>query len=196
MEVRLSNGGTSFGTGFLIRSNLLLTNYHVMDAVIEGDAFQQAGKAWAAPKDVALRFDYKILSGSVVNPGMLYQLADDWLVDSSPMSYWDHVSPPKGGDPSPEELDFALLRLKGTPGSDPVGLKPQPGDSKRGWVKLPEQEHPFTPNSPLLILQHPKAAPMKLAFDTNAILALNGNRTRVTYRTNTNRAHPDLHALA
>lgn len=185
VEVKLSNGGTAYGTGFLIGANLLLTNYHVMEAVIQRDALQQAGQVWAEPQNVVLRFDYKVLSGSTVNPGSVYQLADDWLVDSSPMSHWDSVAPPKGGDPQPDELDYALLRLQGAPGKDPVGINPQPGAFKRGWVKLPKQAYPFPVDSALLILQHPNCAPLKLVLDTNAILGLNGNKTRVTYRTNT-----------
>lgn len=185
VEVPLSNGAVSYGTGFLISSNLLLTNYHVMDAVIEMNTLKQTGRPWADPGQISIRFDYKVLSGNLVNPGIVYRLADDWLLDCSPMSHWDNVLPPKGGDPNPDELDFALLRLKGMPGNDPVGINPQPGTPKRGWINLPQQIHQFNPNSPLLILQHPKAAPMKLAFDTNAILGENGNRTRVTYRTNT-----------
>lgn len=185
IELNLSDGSTTYGTGFLISANFLLTNHHVMKEVIEGEKLKQAGKVWARPQDVTLRFDYKVLAGSTVNPGVTYQLADDWLIDCSPMSYWDDVPPPKGGDPEPNELDFALLRLKGAPGNEPVGINPQPGSPKRGWIKLPEQEYGFPANSPLLILQHPKRAPLKLAFDTNAILSLNGNKTRVTYRTNT-----------
>jgi V8-like Glu-specific endopeptidase len=34
-------------------------------------------------------------------------------------------------------------------------------------------------------MQHPKAEPLKLAFDTDAIIGLNPNGTTVTYRTNT-----------
>jgi V8-like Glu-specific endopeptidase len=43
----------------------------------------------------------------------------------------------------------------------------------------------FEPNLPLFIVQHPAAAPLKLAFDSEAVLAVNGNGTRVTYTTNT-----------
>jgi nucleoside phosphorylase len=185
VEVKLSQGGTSYGTGFLIAANLLLTNYHVMEPVIRRDALRQTGQVWAAPQQVVLRFDYKVLAGSTVNPGSVYQLADDWLVDSSPASHWDNVAPPKAGDPQPDELDYALLRLKGSPGKDPVGLSPQPGAFQRGWVKVPQQEYPFPVGSALLILQHPNRTPLKLSLDTNAILGLNGNQTRVTYRTNT-----------
>jgi hypothetical protein len=185
VEVKLSEGGTAYGTGFLIGANLLLTNYHVMEPVIQRTTRQQTGQGWAAPQNVDFRFDYKILAGSTVNPGSVYQLADDWLVDSSPTSHWDHVAPPKAGDPQPDELDFALLRLKGSPGKDPVGVNPPPGAFKRGWVKLPELEYPFAMGSSLLILQHPNRTPLKLALDTQAILGLNANKTRVTYRTNT-----------
>jgi V8-like Glu-specific endopeptidase len=34
-------------------------------------------------------------------------------------------------------------------------------------------------------VQHPAAEPMQLAIDTQAIIKLNGNATRVQYRTNT-----------
>lgn len=185
VEVLFNNGDGTYGTGFLISPNLLLTNYHVMKEVIERDQLQKEGQSWASPQDVALRFDYKVLAGNVVNPGTVYRLAEDWLVDSSPMSKWDHFPPPKEGEPNLDELDFALLRLKGSPGNDPVGINPPPGSSKRGWVKLSGQDHLFAANSPLLILQHPKGDPLKLAFETNAILCMNANKTRVTYRTNT-----------
>ncbi len=187
VEVRLSDGAKTYGTGFLVSPDLLLTNYHVMDKVINRETLQKAGQAWAAPENVAFRFDYKVLSGNVVNPGALYQLSDDWLVDSSPMSHWDHVLPPKSGDPNPDELDYALLRLKGKPGNNAVGVQATPDTlaPHRGWVRLYEQEYGFAGGSPLLILQHPKADPLKLAFDTNAIISLNGSKTRVTYRTNT-----------
>ncbi len=187
VEVNFNYGATVYGTGFLVSPNLLLTNYHVMDSVIEQNTLPKSGKRDALPQDVILRFDYKVLAGDVVNEGTIYHLADDWLFDCSPMSHWDEVHPPKSGEPNADELDFALLHLKGTPGADPVGVNPQPGAAKRGWVRLPEQEYAFGANSPLLILQHPKAAPLKLAFDTNAIISTTDHRTRVTYRTNTER---------
>jgi hypothetical protein len=34
-------------------------------------------------------------------------------------------------------------------------------------------------------VQHPDARPLELALDTEAVIGLNGNRTRVRYRTNT-----------
>src|SRR5262249_16681449 len=46
---------------------------------------------------------------------------------------------------------------------------------------LPE----FKANTPLSIVQHPNTASLKLAFDTKALIALNDNKTRIRYRTNT-----------
>ena len=185
VEVPLSDGTISFGTGFLVQSNLLLTNFHVMEDAIVRENLKKANKPWANPENVILRFDYKTLSGNIVNPGKEYSLATDWLIDYSPMSKWDSVKPPKGGDPNLDELDFAVLRVKGNPGNDPIGVNPSKESPKRGWINIPAEEYVFLTNSTLLILQHPKTKPLKLAFDTNANLILNNNKTRVTYRTNT-----------
>ena len=47
------------------------------------------------------------------------------------------------------------------------------------------RDHLFDPGTPLFIVQHPLTAPLKLALDTDAVIGLNGNKTRVNYRTNT-----------
>jgi hypothetical protein len=38
---------------------------------------------------------------------------------------------------------------------------------------------------PLMIVQHPDGSPLKLALDTEGIIGLNANGTRVRYATNT-----------
>jgi hypothetical protein len=52
-------------------------------------------------------------------------------------------------------------------------------------VPLPGGSHDFAANPALFILQHPNAEPLKLALDNEAVIAVNGNGTRVRYRTNT-----------
>lgn len=61
-----------------------------------------------------------------------------------------------------------------------------PSDSPlRGWIQVTNEEYAFLPHSPLIIMQHPKGEPLKLALDTDAIISVNANSTRVTYKTNT-----------
>ena len=48
-----------------------------------------------------------------------------------------------------------------------------------------DRPYDFASGSPLFIVQHPSGAPLKLALDTQAVLGLNANGTRVRYRTNT-----------
>jgi hypothetical protein len=80
-----------FGTGFLLGKSVVMTNYHVMEGVIEDPSLRET---------VRLRFDYKWTSdGTTLRKGQEYCLAHDWLIDKSP----------------PDELDYALMRLEGMP---------------------------------------------------------------------------------
>jgi hypothetical protein len=75
-----------------------------------------------------------------------------------------------------------LLRVKNEPGNRSVG---EEGSPVRGWIKLPTEPDKFSPNTPLFILQHPNGQPLKLALDTDGIIDVNENGTRVRYKTNT-----------
>lgn len=172
----------AFGTGFLLGPDVVMTNYHVVEPVV-------TGKQGHSPGDVGCRFDYKRMKdGKVLNRGKVYGLLDDeddWLLDHSPYSPADLASEPRTALPQPDELDYALLRLEGAPGDEAVGEKPEPGAPPRGWIEVTHKPYNFAPDTPLFIAQHPKGAPLKLALDTNAVIGLNENGTRVTYRTNT-----------
>jgi hypothetical protein len=173
-----------YGTGFLLGPDIVMTNYHVVEPVIKGEV---------TPDKVALRFDYQALEDGVgVGRGTAYDLElggepGAWLIDSSPYSPIDTNGGP--GDPSPAHLDYALLRVKGTPGNDPVGgPRPAPPAQKpepRHWVEIPGRTHDFEKSKTVFILQHPDDRPLKFEMDTNSVLGLNGNRTRVRYATNT-----------
>ncbi len=170
IEFTKSNNTKEFGTGFLIAPNVLMTNYHVIEALDLGNA---------NPSNVILRFDYKQLAdGKIINKGTEYKLVEsDWLIDKSP--YTDNTLP------TLDELDYALLQVDGFPGEEPVAKNSVPDSPARGWIKLPEQPYEFLPDTSLFIVQHPNAQPLKLAFDTEAIIGINENRTTVEYRTNT-----------
>jgi hypothetical protein len=105
------------GTGFLVGPSAVLTNYHVVKRIIEGEL---------SPATVRLRFDYKVGDDGVsVSNGTPYELGDDWLIDHAPYSERDNDVAPVD-DPAPDELDYALLRVSGTPAADPVGGETRP----------------------------------------------------------------------
>lgn len=159
------------GTGFLVASNVVLTNHHVLTHVFKG---------LVQPDEVQLRFDFKReVDGVSVGPGRLYSLAKDWLLDSSPADPIDLEPEPKSSVPKPENLDHALIRVDGEPGKEVINGKP------RGFITIPHAPYEFKSKTALVILQHPEGNPLKMAFDTEAVLKVNGNGTRVTYRTNT-----------
>ncbi len=84
---------------------------------------------------VVCRFDYEYKADGKPTAGTAYRLAADYQILRSPIS----------------ELDFALLKLS-----------TRPGDAPRGFIT--PTAHTFETSEPLLILQHPMAEPMKLAF--------------------------------
>lgn len=183
------------GTGFLLGTNVVITNYHVVESVINGPI---------KPEDVILRFDYKKLDdGTTVNEGTTYRLAVErgeirreavaphgasanWLIDRSPYSAVDLQDPPPS-PPQPDQLDYALLRVDGAPANDPIGgaANLDPNAKPRGYVEIPTAPHNFLEFPALFIMQHPDGEPLTLAFDTEAVIDVNKNATRVRYRTNT-----------
>ncbi len=181
IEIPVQDGGRTFGTGFLVAADLVMTNFHVMEPVIaaeDGDLSYEGPRARAA--DVVCRFDYKVLANGTTQEGSTFQLAKEWRVALSP-------NDPGVGPPTADELDLALIRLARPAGVLPVGNKPAAPGDPRGWIALPAEDvrPDFTPHSPLFIIQHPKAEPLKLALDSDAIQSIDPGRTRVRYSTNT-----------
>jgi hypothetical protein len=165
------------GTAFLVGPDLVMTNYHVIEQFLANPAL--------VPQ-IVVRFDYKVLADGVqVEAGKPYSLAADWLVEKQPYSARDSEIPP-GGDPAPDELDFALLRVQGTPGIDPVGGDTgDPRPVPRHWITVRPSQHDFMAKPAIYIVQHPDGKPMQIAIDSHAVVGLAGNGTRVRYRTTT-----------
>ncbi|HFC11192.1 MAG TPA: serine protease [Anaerolineae bacterium] len=185
---RIEIGGNPQGTGFLVGSNTVMTNYHVIEKIMKGQA---------SPDDVLVRFDFKIVAigdRKERQMGTTYALdSAEWLVDKSPYSLIDTLTlDQKQGDPEPNELDFAVLRLAKRVAELPVIDVPNQDTPrpKRGFVKVddfsaepaPPEVH-TAPNDTIFILQHPRGKPLKLNFNT--IKDKNGNQTRIRYTTNT-----------
>ena len=103
-----------------------------------------------------VRFDHEVALDGTKQAGKECRLAKDWLLASSP------------------ELDYVLVRLaeKASDHSVPGGT--------RGFIK--PEAHQFVKDEPLIVLQHPAAKPLKLAFGA-VIKPADGDR--VTYTVNT-----------
>jgi len=154
---RVEIPGNIYGTGFLVGPDLLMTNYHVLESVINKPTLVG---------EVIFRFDYKMAAdGTTLRLGEQYRVADssEWLVASS----------------LPGALDYALVRVAGAPGKQPVGG--QQNAPTRGW--LVPMASKLEVGEPLFIIQHPQAAP--LCFTPGSITAIASNQKYVSYSANT-----------
>jgi hypothetical protein len=181
IEIKTDQGELISGTGFLFgAADVVMTNYHVVEAVIKGQQNQKTADGISAkPEGVACRFDFKRTSdGTIFNEGVAFKLAADWLIDQSPSFPLDQIPPA-------DCLDYALIRLAQPAGEDTVGASNNQAGSKRGYLPLPDP--PFNPaaGSGLGIMQHPLGLPLKLVLDSAGVIGINENATRLKYETNT-----------
>lgn len=163
--------GRALGTGFLVGPDTVLTNWHVFEIA----------KNAAKTDKIGCRFDYVRLPAGNMDPGRLIMIAGGDAIDGSPYSAAEITAKPDDPPPTKDQLDYALLRLADRAGEQQIEGAP------RAWIKLPPAPFPLPADSPILIVQHPEGAPMKLALDTQAVIGPNGNGTRIRYRTNTDR---------
>jgi hypothetical protein len=166
---RIESNGNAAGTGFLVGPDAVLTNWHVVQGSIHGDVIEE----------MICRFDYYRLIDNTRQPGVPVAVLGDGCVSHRSYSQAETTDTPESPEATEDELDYALLRLTQTIGNTKAGGSP------RGWVSLPDYRVALPVGAPLLIVQHPDGAPLKLALDTNAIIGLNAAKTRIRYTTNT-----------
>lgn len=99
-----------------------------------------------------MRFDFKQVDGKIINQGIEYRLVkDEWLIDQSP--YLPEI---KNRLPTPDELDYALLRVDGVPGKEAIGTKPDPSSRRhRGRVAGLYRYNPAPREPDLRFATHP-----------------------------------------
>jgi V8-like Glu-specific endopeptidase len=179
VEVQLDQGGTSYGTGFLLGPSVLITNHHVLEPVYRGLEGKTTAKGYSAkPEKVTARFDYKRLPEGILNYGVTYALAADWDLDRS------DTHRPIDSDAPADRLDYGLIRLAEKAGSQKAGKKKATTGNERGWM-TPFATNAIPINSPLFVLQHPKGDPLKLGMSTNGVISVTGGGTRLRHRVNT-----------
>jgi hypothetical protein len=167
------------GAGFLVGPNLLLTTYRVIEPI-----HQRIVDPW----DVLVRFDYKRMENGVeVNPGTLYRLDTDWLAGYSVYSAGNDANESSLAD----RLDFALLRLAGSPGAEPIGGdRAEPDSAPRGWMDIRSDTIAPHPGMALTILYYGLDESLQFSLDTTGTIRLYPGGTRLSYANETSGALP------
>jgi hypothetical protein len=149
------------GTGFLIQQDLVLSAYHVVEQVTTQPLLAE---------NLHCRFDcVDELAASTPKGGRLVKLmVPGWSRAKSPPGPSEQY--PGGAEPSKRELDFVLLRLTEPAADDPVGES-----GKRGVIPLAKTA--LDKDHPLLVLQHPNRAALRLSI--GSVIGRNGKGTRL-----------------
>ncbi len=137
----------SKGTGFLVGPQTVLTNHHVVADLIE----LGSGKA----KDgSAARISCKFETLTEIT-GRSFAVADDWLIDFSPVDRNPAAAARPAGD---KRLDYCAIRLKGAPGRE------------RGWYDLSQTGALEAETDAFFVFQHPHGVPQRAAFGVDTKL--------------------------
>jgi V8-like Glu-specific endopeptidase len=171
---RIEKDRNALGTGFLVGNDLVLTNWHVVKHALPGNNTD----------DLACRFDFAVDPGGGTGSGEEIDVAPSGIIAFSPCSAAELTAAPDVPPPGANELDYALLRL-----SSPAG-------ATRGWMDLTRSATRLEADAPILIIQHPAAAPLKLAMDTEAVIGEKFGGLRLRYRTNTDHGSSGAPCLA
>jgi hypothetical protein len=170
-------GQTGMGTGFLVAPDLVMTSYHVVQAVIDR----------AGTPDLVCRFDYRRLPDGRTYEGTEVRVSPGaWVVAFSPYHPSELLLEEDWNEPiGAEYLDYALLRLDRYVGAEPIGgSRGDSSGARRGWIDVSRGSGNLEP-SPIYILQHPRGEPLKVAIDTEGIVGVNPSGTRMSYRVDT-----------
>ena len=146
-----------FGSAFLVGPDVIMTNHHVISRPFPPLASNGLMSDAEAAKAV-IRFDYEVdLSGNVQSGREVKLAAAGWCLAEN------------------KALDYALLRL-----AQRASDISAPSGAARPYIKL--SPHNFVIGEPVVVVQHPMAKPLKLAFGT-VVIPTDGDG--VTYNANT-----------
>jgi hypothetical protein len=166
------------GTGFLIGPDLVLTNQHVVDPILN------SAVRW---QDVMCRFDYRRASDNTLlerkKQVQVPLVSDKWLVDSAPPSKFDWD--PTLGNAKSGECDYALLRLAERIGDVPIGgatSDTEVKDTTRSWIDVKQPAQKVAAGNQVFLLQHAEGEPLTLTVGT--VKHFNTAGTRVRYDAN------------
>ena len=155
--------GKFFGTGFLIADDLVLTNYHVIEQLTDSD-----GRA------IICHFD-QFAKGRAIGEGRVALMSPKWLVACSPYAPGDGSL--SGVPPTDQQLDFAILRLAESVGSDFVNSK------RRGSIMFADSAPYPVKDDTVLILQYPPDRPLSMSIGT--VMGYAASNLRIRYAAST-----------
>lgn len=173
----VQTGGNPLGTGFLVGPDTVLTNYHVVERVMD-----PAGK-FIQPATCV--FDYLKLPNGAIQLGTVFKVVE--CLDRSP--YGPGESGEQFNEPMPtaDELDYALLRL-----DQRVGEMQPPGRvlQRRGWIDVWDTPWDVVPppaagalvltkDDRVIVIQHPLGGPQ--VYAAREFLGDNALHTRMRY---------------
>jgi hypothetical protein len=152
----IEDGGGRIGTGILVGADLVLTNYHVMEALYD------------RPENFGLarcRFNFKhdLLVGEL-SEGRTVKLAATWNQELPKSRYSDKDKAGADTGFEPDFLDYAIVRLAEKVGDQGVE---DPADSEapqRSWLTIPDTLGLPEQNSVIWILQHPAGPDNRIAL--------------------------------
>jgi hypothetical protein len=166
------------GTGVLVGPDLVLTNHHVVNRLINnGQASDNSEER------ISVLFDFftqlQPNGRFIINNGKSFGVARRWLVASS-VPHPSEVSGtyPDDGVHAVRELDYALLRIDTS-----VGNEILPDGSTRSWTALKAPARPLDVLQRVHISQHAAGQPLKGA--TGRISAIPPHKARVRYQVTT-----------
>jgi hypothetical protein len=168
IEIPLPDNDIVYGTGFLIGEDRVMTNWHIAEVV------QRRGVS----ASVRLRFGLKKdPAGKEVNPGRVYGLAAEWRRAWSPYAPGDLK--PTGRAAAPNELDYAVLAVAGTPGTDTIVERAAVGmPQARGYLDVANAQPAPVANLMLFVLGHPSGDPLVVSMGRALSQTENGLRLR------------------
>lgn len=153
----IEHDGSHQGSGFLIGSDTVLTNHHVVSPLC------------ASAARPTIRFGFHVDDDGIIQGGKSVDVAQNWCRAFRPHDPVDedaHATAP----PGPSSLDFAVIALK----ERLAGVEPVPIDANE---KLPRV------GNDVALIQHPMGMPKKIAF--GRVTAVTGEGRRIRYDANT-----------
>ncbi len=138
--------GKAIGTGFLVGTDLVLTNWHVMQIVETGGIPASA---------VRCRFDYQMdETGTVRSPGSTVPISvASWKIADSPFAPFD--DDPSGRKPTKDELDYCFVKLSKAVGDDMTSIQ-----RPRRWYDLERPIVEPVAGSDLTVVGHCDGKPL------------------------------------
>ncbi|MEZ1838860.1 trypsin-like peptidase domain-containing protein [Pseudomonas putida] len=173
-RVVVENSGRdiSYGTGFLVGPQAILTAWHVIEPLLGDDGVPLEG----SDKKIKIEFDHV----GVVYEQLHVSVAPQWLVSSS--AYHQSESPhqlsidfvAQSSDGFDQYLDYAGIRLSTTVGR------------LRGFYKLDRLHKPQIrkPGSQMTLYQHPGGKQMRVAYGYGTALWPAEHQTRLRHTVN------------